>query len=209
MTMALDHVRRARGRPAQSPQKIEAIKSRIAEAALRLFQQEGYEAVSMRRLAAEVGCTVMTIYRYYDRKIDILRDLWAQIFDEVFNALDTLAQPHIDPAQRLEAISIGYVAFWLENRDHYFMVFMSSDIEQTDVSIFVQNDAVLARFFVFTAAISACFEDRIDDDALKIKGEVLLCCLHGIAKNLLTISAYPWSDYQALVRASIAGILVR
>jgi AcrR family transcriptional regulator len=198
---------RLRGRPSHSEQQVADMKARIAEHALRLFQQDGYEAISMRRLAQEVGCTVMTIYRYYERKIDILRDLWARVFEILFDSLDEIAKLHPDPLDRLSAVALGYVNFWLEHRDHYFMVFMSSNVDQSDVSIFVQDDALLERFQIFQRGLADAADGGLNEADLKVKSEILLCGLNGIAQNLITISAYPWSSPHVLVNAAIAGAI--
>jgi AcrR family transcriptional regulator len=198
---------RARGRPAHSEEQIADMQARIAENALRLFQQDGYEAISMRRLAQEVGCTVMTLYRYYERKIDILRDLWARVFEILFDSLDQLAELHPDPVDRLKTVALGYVSFWLEHRDHYFMVFMSSNVEQSDVSIFVQDDALLGRFQIFQRGLADASVDGLGEADLKVKSEMLLCALNGITQNLITISAYPWSSPEVLVNAAISGAI--
>ena len=65
--------RRTRGRPARSSKQIADMRAHISACALRLFEDEGYAAISMRRLAQEAGCTAMTLYKYFDNKIDILR----------------------------------------------------------------------------------------------------------------------------------------
>jgi AcrR family transcriptional regulator len=44
----------------------------IAEAAVRLADEHGYEAISMRRIAAEVGSGTMSLYRYVPSKDDLL-----------------------------------------------------------------------------------------------------------------------------------------
>jgi hypothetical protein len=40
-----------------------------------------------------------------------------------------------------------------------------------------------------------------------VKSELLLCILNGIAHNLITISAYPWSSPDMLVQHAIRGLL--
>jgi AcrR family transcriptional regulator len=205
--MAIKSVSRTRGRPVHSEQYVSDMRSRIGKHAFRLFQTEGYEAISIRRLAKEAGCTVMTLYRYYPRKIDILRDLWAQIFGRIFDLLDQIAASHLDPKERIEAVAQGYVNFWLENRDQYFMVFMSSKVDQSDVSIFVQDDVLLGRFLLFRHCIEDAAAASLSEAEITIRSEFLLCALHGIAHNLITISAYPWSNPKQLIRAAINTVI--
>lgn len=197
----------ARGRPARSKQQVADMQARIADHALRLYLQDGYEAVSMRRLALELGCTVMTIYKYFPRKIDILRALWARVYETLFDELDQIATRNSDPITRLEAVALGYVSFWLEHRDHYFLVFMSSKVDQVDVSVFLEDDVLLARFQIFQWGIAEASGDAVDPADLKVKSELLMCTLNGISQNLITISAYPWSSATALVHAAVCGII--
>ncbi len=195
-----------RGRPARSAQHVAEMRARIAEQAQILFLSEGYGAISMRRIASATGCTVMTLYRYYDRKIDILRHLWMMVFETLFDELEQVAETYSDPRQRLEAIALGYVRYWLENREIYFMVFMSSNVEQSDVSVFVQDDAIIGRFMIFKLSLAQATSNTSDSD-LTTSSELLLCMLNGIAHNLITISAFPWSSPQVLVRTAIDSLL--
>lgn len=198
---------RPRGRPALSDDELAGMRRQIADCALRLFQEDGYDAVSMRRLAREVGCTVMTLYRYFDRKIDILRHIWAEVFAELFDQLDNIAAKERDPAERLQAVALGYVHFWLDQRERYFLVFMSSDVSQTDVSVFVDDDKVVERFNVFQESLASALGPKASADEIALKTQLLLCTLNGISHNLITISAYPWIETDTLVRAAVSGTL--
>ena len=182
------------------------MRSQIAACALKLFQQEGYAAISMRRLAQEAGCTAMTLYQYYDSKFDILSALWAEVFGRLFDELGRIALTECDPKERLNAVALGYVSYWLEHREHYFMVFMSGGVSQADVTGFVSGSDTLARFELLHTSLQAALGDD-DAEVLRVKAELLLCMLNGIAHNLITIGGYPWSDPEKLVRQAINGLL--
>ena len=207
MTASKKPERRPRGRPARSQEQIADMRAHISACALRLFQQEGYAAVSMRRLAEEAGCTAMTLYKYFDGKIDILHALWADVIDDLFDRLDRIAEQENDPSECLNAVAVGYVSYWLEHREHYFMVFMSGGISQQDVVGFVSNRATVARFDLLRVCLEAALDDTTDPESLRLKSEVLLCLLNGAAHNLITISGYPWSAPEDLVRHAVAGLL--
>lgn len=59
-------------RMAQPPPASTLTHAKIAEAALRIADAEGITAVSMRRLAAELGVSAMTCYRYVSSKDDVI-----------------------------------------------------------------------------------------------------------------------------------------
>lgn len=165
----------------------------------RLFQQEGYSAVSMRKVAAEAGCTPKTVSACFDSKIDILGLLWSEVFATLFDRLHALAMAETDPRDRLHAVSRAYVAFCLENREHYFLVFMPRGLSRTDVEGFVATGMPRARFELFVRCLAAVLGEAVDLERLRQRGEVLICALNGICQALITISGHDWASPEALV----------
>ena len=198
---------RGRGRPARSPVQIEDMRLHIAACARRLFQAEGYAAVSMRKLAAEAGCTPKTLYAYFAAKIDVLSLLWSEVFAALFDQLDARAAEVPDPKARLEAVAHGYVAYWLQHREAYFLVFMSSGLTRPDVEDFVATGSPRARFDLFAQCLAEARGSAAPDADLKERTEALVCALNGIAQALITLSGHAWSSPQALVRRAVAGAL--
>ncbi len=70
-------------RPAPGERKPAHSRERIAEAALKIADEEGFEAVTMRRVAAELGAGTMTLYHYVKNK----RELAALMDDAVMGQL--------------------------------------------------------------------------------------------------------------------------
>lgn len=62
--------RAARGRKAEQPSGLD--RDRIVAVTVRLLDAEGLAKFSMRRLAAEMGVTAMSVYWYVDTKDDLL-----------------------------------------------------------------------------------------------------------------------------------------
>ena len=56
------------------------IREKILETASRLFAEKGYAAVSMRRVATEVGMTPANLYYYFKDKEDLVRSSLAYVF---------------------------------------------------------------------------------------------------------------------------------
>jgi AcrR family transcriptional regulator len=189
-----------RGRPARTPQQIADMRAHIASRALELFREHGYVGISMRRLAAEAGCTPMTLYQYFENKFEILRTLWADVLGELFDRLDATATAERDPVVRLDVISQQYVEFWLDRREHYYLVFMSGGITQDDVALVMGDEALIARFDLFRRCIADVLGNEHPPEDTQLRSEVLVCGLNGVAQGLITMSGYPWSDPTALVR---------
>lgn len=59
-------------RPEPGARKPRWSRDRIAQAAIRIADTEGFDAVSMRRVAAELGAGTMTLYHYVRTKADLV-----------------------------------------------------------------------------------------------------------------------------------------
>jgi AcrR family transcriptional regulator len=199
---------RTRGRPAYTEADLAERRTRIAQAARRLFREEGYAAVSMRRLAQEVGVTPMTLYKYFPAKIDILRAIWGQVFTDLFDRVDrAVEEAGAGPRAKLLAAAGAYLAYWLERPEHYRLVFMAEGVTQPDVSVFVGDEVVLARFAVLQETLAEALGPDASEAERAQSFDLLMATLHGIAHNRITISAYPWADPQTLLSRAVDGLL--
>ncbi len=96
----------------------------ILEAAIRMFEREGYEGFSLRQVAENIGYTPTTIYLYFKDKDDLLFAVCSQGFAEFTQALQTAYATHSDPLERLQALGWAYLEFGLSRPLHYQMMFM-------------------------------------------------------------------------------------
>jgi AcrR family transcriptional regulator len=198
-----------RGRPIQTDQQRQVIREKIVDAARALFVSQGYASVSMRKLAAVVDCTPMTLYSYFERKIDILRFLWADVFAELFDHLDHVLRRTKHADLGLASIGQAYVAFWIERPEQYRMVFLSAEVSQAEVSVFMREDETAKRYGIFfqcLANASASDGSLAGQLELKLKAETLICALNGIVHNLITMSDYPWEKPDKLVTTVVRAL---
>jgi AcrR family transcriptional regulator len=117
---------------ALSAAQIEDFRDRLIEAAERLFVENGPGAVSMRQLAAELGVSPMTPYRYFKDKDDILAAARASGFDRFADALETAFDAADDPVQRARNVSEAYVKFAFEHPAAYRLMFDLAQPTESD-----------------------------------------------------------------------------
>lgn len=96
----------------------------ILEAAIEMFEREGYEGFSLRQVAENIGYTPTTIYLYFKDKDDLLFAVCSQGFAEFTRALQHAYDTHPDPGERLSALAWAYLEFGLSHPLHYQMMFM-------------------------------------------------------------------------------------
>lgn len=196
-----------RGRPALSDEALAERRSAIADAARGLFQAEGYQGVSMRRVAAEAGCTTMTLYRYFQSKAELLRALWGDVFADLGAELGRATSALETKAHPLEALAQGYVAYWIANPDKYRLVFMTEGVSQDEVGVFIGDGRVQQQFGAFGQAVAELLGPEVSGSAQKAQTDLLICTLNGIAHSTITMSAYAWTDAGRLVDLALRGLL--
>ena len=95
----------------------------ILETAMRLFLKEGFEKVTIRRIAEEIEYSPGTIYLYFKNKNEIVFALHDEGFEKFYKQqLTTLLIK--DPWERLKQHAKVYISFALENPEYYELMFI-------------------------------------------------------------------------------------
>lgn len=88
----------------------------IREAAINLIARFGYEAVSMRQLAAEVGVQAAALYRYFPNKEELLFTLMREHMEELLESWKKARPAASDPRKRLAAFVRNHISFHVLRR---------------------------------------------------------------------------------------------
>lgn len=96
-------------------------RNRILKAAMRLFTEHGYNAVSMRQLGKETGLQSGSLYVHIDSKEALLQELIEEGYEQLIeNTLDHLYKT-VPPAQRVIAFVQHHLEFQAGNPDWCFL----------------------------------------------------------------------------------------
>jgi AcrR family transcriptional regulator len=68
-------------------------KEKILLTALRLFAKDGYEAVSMRAIAEQLGMTKGALYKHYESKQDIFSSIVRRMKEKDMEYAETFDAP--------------------------------------------------------------------------------------------------------------------
>ncbi|HSZ53525.1 MAG TPA: TetR/AcrR family transcriptional regulator [Caulobacteraceae bacterium] len=157
---------------------IEDFRERLCDAAEHLFAERGAEGVTIRELAAAVGVSAMTPYRYFKDKDAILAAVRARAFDRHAEALEAAyAAAGSDPAARPGALADAYVRFAEENPEAYKLMF---DVRQPSAGDYPELVRAGSRSYrTMTLQLSEkAAEGALPGDPEKI-GQMYWAALHG------------------------------
>jgi AcrR family transcriptional regulator len=99
------------------------MRKRILETAMKLFLREGFEKVTMRRIAQEIEYSPATIYLHFRDKDDILYALHTEGFEELYRRQQAILTIK-DPVKRLRRHGEVYLSFALEMQEYYDLMFI-------------------------------------------------------------------------------------
>jgi AcrR family transcriptional regulator len=99
------------------------MKQFILDAAMNLFIEEGFENVSIRRIADKIEYSPATIYLYFKDKDEMLYTLHLAGFELLFKKQKAI-QSENDALLRLKKHAEAYVSFGIENPEYYQLMFI-------------------------------------------------------------------------------------
>jgi AcrR family transcriptional regulator len=100
------------------------LRDKILDAARELFVSEGFEAVSMRKLADRIEYSPTAIYLHFKDKEAVMRAVCDADFLTLAKQFRKIARI-ADPVERLRAAGLAYAEFAFEHPNHYRLMFMT------------------------------------------------------------------------------------
>jgi len=155
------------------------LQSSILDEARRVLVAEGYSHLSMRRIAAAVGCTATSIYLYYRNKDALIHALIDEGMELLQEQLERSALPADEPLERMRALCRAYLEFGLENPEYYEVMFMLHP-ERMDRYPAEKYRRARRNLEIFSETLGAIHSgDAAERPDLKVLTTVLWFSLHG------------------------------
>ena len=101
----------------------EATQQAILQAALDIASENGWEAVTIRRIAERIEYSPSAIYKYFEDKEAILLTLLRQGFQQQLAALTFISAQEMHPRERLLRIATAYWDFAWNHPTLYQLMF--------------------------------------------------------------------------------------
>lgn len=191
------------------------VRTAILDAARELFARDGYEAVTMRKVAEAIEYSPTAIYLHFPDKETLVRELCLCDFQSLAKAFQRIAREK-DPLERLRKAGLAYVDFALEHPNHYRVMFMTPHPhpqEGEDLAALgkgnPEEDAwAFFRGTVAEAIAAGRLRPELNDPDLV--GQALWAGVHGVVALHIAKKGDPWVDWRPLkktVALVIDGLL--
>ncbi|WP_343628123.1 TetR/AcrR family transcriptional regulator [Roseateles sp.] len=202
----------ARGAPRlrRGPTEMAALKREMLERARRIYREEGVEALSMRRLAQELGISTMAIYSYFESKKALLDGLWIEVFESLTDELLDASKGQRGARRVLEAHVRCFMDFWERHPEQFRMIYMSSTQTASLDEIGQSQMPVYNRLLgLVRERLAACAPAGVEPDERRIR---LLCDLMSVRQMgylmmVVGLPRYPVLDRELLRERTVQGVL--
>jgi AcrR family transcriptional regulator len=163
---------------ALTDEEISSFREDLCRVATQLFAERGYEGVTMRTLAKQVGCSPMTPYRYFESKEEIFAVVRAAAFNRLSNKCERAIKESDNLLQAASATSWAYLHFAMDEPHAYRIMF---ELSQPDDAAYKElGDAVeMSRHFMHAPLRTLVDEGILAGDPVLL-ANVFWAGIHGV-----------------------------
>ena len=180
----------------------------ILDAARELFLTEGYEGVSMRKVAEKIEYSPTAIYVHFKDKDDLFHELCHADYARLAAEFQTAALP-ADPIERIRAIGQTYINFGLHYPNHFKLMFMTvnpqsyNGLNEKDKEVKGNPEKDSYAFLmqnVHQALSMGAFRDEFKNADLI--AQTLWAAVHGVISLQIAKYKDAWVDWQPIEQRS-------
>lgn len=121
----------------------ESLKDRIVQAASRLFSTEGQEGLSMRRVAQEVGCSQMAMYRHFANKEALIQHICGDLYTQFASRIYAEIDDENEPRKKLRRFIRAVLQFAEQYPEHYSLIFL---VRHSDPEVVATRETLGRKF---------------------------------------------------------------
>ncbi|HEV8578431.1 MAG TPA: TetR/AcrR family transcriptional regulator [Thermoanaerobaculia bacterium] len=190
------------------------IREKILDAARELFATQGYEAVTMRKIAEGIEYSPTAIYFHFKDKETVLRALCEADFLALAGEFREIAKI-ADPVERLRATGLAYADFGLSHPNHYRLMFMTPHpySKEEEMELHKGNPEEDAYAFLKGIVTEAIADGRLrpELDDPELVAQTMWAGMHGVISLQCAKAEDPWvewRDFAARTRVML-DVLIR
>jgi len=177
-------------------------RDKILDAARELFVTEGYEGVSMRKVAEKIEYSPTAIYVHFSDKNELFRELCHQDYARLAEVFQSSVMS-TDPLERLKQIGAIYIDFGTRYPNHYKFMFMTPhpahQLDEVDREMKgnPEMDAyAFLKWAVEQAMDAGCLREEIRD--VEMVSQTLWASVHGVISLNIAKGDDQWVEWRPI-----------
>ena len=184
------------------------LRQQILDTARTLFAREGYESVTMRKIAEAIEYSPTAIYLYFKDKDQLINELCHADFRTLAREFQKIAEVR-DPIERLKKTGRSYVEFGLRYPNHYRLMFMTPHPPHTPEMEADKGNPEEDAYAFLKVIIGQCIEAglfRKEFSNVEAVSQILWASVHGIVSLKIAKGGEDWVEWVPTER--LADLLI-
>ena len=183
----------------------EELRQEIMDSARELFVKEGFDNVSMRKIAEKIEYSPTTIYLYFQDKADLLDCIVEETLLGLRSKLDSLRHGH-DLIADLKAGLTAYIEYWTLHPNDFRVAFMT-DLKALDPERAWRCSIVGASLYAgLRNSLKTCAEAGvIEYRDLETSSQAVWAAIYGLVALFVMKPHFPWVDQAVLIETVVNG----
>lgn len=183
----------------------EEVRNSILTATRQIVISEGWQSVSIRKIADAIGYSLPVVYNHFASKDAILEEFVKVGFSMLNQQISAAKAQASTPEQQLTAMAITYFEFAFAKREYYQMMFglgMPS----------CERVKQITEIGDFAALVISSIQDIHppinDEEKVRLKFHTFWSILHGLtAINMMHMTATPTEMQQLVLQDAVQGFI--
>ena len=184
----------------------EEFKASILEAAWLQVLTDGWQSLSIRKIADAIEYSVPVIYSHFENKEAILLEFTKEGFQKLAEHLQEVKDQHQKPAVQLERIAHAYWDFAFDQKEFYQLMF-GLGIPACDRVNQVEEMKAMTMVMISTIKDAIAQSNTPDADYF-LKFHTYLSILHGLVSiQMIEKEGKPGPDKKMILQDAISGFI--
>jgi AcrR family transcriptional regulator len=177
----------------------------ILKAALKIAKKDGWNALSMRKIADEIDYTAPVIYEYFTCKESLVAELSNTGYHLLASKITNARNGMLSPVKQIEAMWLAYWRFAFAEKELYQIMYGV----ETNCSKSKGTDSSAAEVAnLFTGVISQLMSPKeLNDDGINAKYYTFWSVIHGLISIIMVQKGTSDEINQRVLQEAIMGII--
>jgi len=184
----------------------EEFRASILEAAWLQVLTDGWQSLSIRKIADAIEYSIPVIYNHFENKEAILLEFTKEGFQKLADALQEVKQQHTGPSVQLEAIANAYWDFAFDHKEYYQLMFGLGIPACDRVNQIVEMKQM-------TTVMISTIQEAIAGSAHKeadvfLKYHTYFSILHGLVSiQMIEKDGKPGEEHRRILQDAVSGFI--
>ena len=185
------------------------LKQEILAAARDLFVHEGFENVSMRKIAEKIEYSPTTIYLYFQDKIDLIDLLCEETLLRLESRLIAIRVAHPEPLEKMAEGLRAYIEFGVQHPSDYRISFMMEFKDLVESGRNLKCHEIGQRVFqAFRNDVEECIQTGVFASRdVEAASQAIWAAIHGLVCLLITRPHFPWVERELLIGTLVDSLV--